>query len=287
MASKVYQIVTDRIIGLLESGTVPWRKPWASGAVGHPQNLTSGKRYRGINVFLLSAVGYGSPYWLTYRQAQGRGGNVRKGEHAIPVVFWKQWETTRTDPETGERGRVTIPVLRYFNVFNVEQCEGIEYPKPEQPATPFEPIEQCEHVVEEMPKRPEIRHGEARAWYQPSADLVNMPRPELFSQPEEYYSTLFHELTHSTGHRGRLNRKGIADVHPFGSADYSREELVAEMGAAFLGGHCGIEPATIENSAAYIGGWLRRLKGDEKLVVQAAGQAQKAADFILGAGGVE
>jgi antirestriction protein ArdC len=278
MANQVYTIVTDRIVDLLERGTVPWRRPWA-GPAQEPKNLQSGRPYRGINVLLLSAAGFGSPYWLTFKQAKQRGGHVRKGEHGSIVVFYKDW---RPEDRTDDDGRpVVIPVLRYYRVWNVEQCEGIEYPVPDVPTIDFRPIDRCESVVADMPGRPEIRHGEARAWYRPISDTVNMPRPELFTSAEEYYSALFHELTHATGHKSRLDRPGIANVQPFGSADYSREELVAEMGAAFLCGHCSIETATIDNSAAYIAGWLAKLRSDRKLVVVAAGQAQRAADFIL------
>ena len=277
MANQVYQIVTDRIVSLLESGTVPWRKPWA-GPAHEPKNLQSGKAYRGINVFLLSAVGFGSPYWVTFKQAKGRGGHVRKGEHGSLVVFYKDWETDKRD----EDGRpVVSPVLRYYRVWNVEQCDGLEYPAVDVPSLDFHPIDRCERVVADMPRAPKIVQGEARAWYQPTADVVNMPQPELFRSVEEYYSTLFHELTHSTGHKSRLDRPGVAQVQPFGSAVYSREELIAECGAAFLCGHCSIETATLDNSAAYIAGWLQKLRSDRKLVVHAASQAQRAADWIL------
>lgn len=281
MASKVYDIVTDRVLSLLERGTVPWRRPWAGGDLA-PQNLLSRRPYRGINPFLLACTGYASPYWLTYKQAQQRGGHVRKGEKSTPVIFWKPWRTERRDPETGDRETVQIPVLRYYSLFNVEQCDGIDAPAIEGERCDFQPIKRCESVVADMPKRPTIEHREARAWYRPSTDTVNMPRPELFDEAPAYYSTVFHELTHSTGHRSRLGRPGIEDVAAFGSTSYSREELVAEMGAAFLCGHCGIETATIENSAAYVNGWLRKLRDDRKLVVVAAAQAQRAADFILG-----
>ena len=277
MANQVYQIVTDRIVSLLESGTVPWRKPWA-GPANEPKNLQSGKAYRGINVFLLSAVGFGSPYWLTFKQASARGGHVRKGEHGSLVVFYKDWDTGKRDDD----GRpVVLPVLRYYRVWNVEQCDGVEYPSIDVPTLDFRPIDRCERVVADMPRAPKIVQGEARAWYQPTADVVNMPQPELFRSVEEYYSTLFHELTHSTGHKSRLDRPGVAQVQPFGSAVYSREELIAECGAAFLCGHCSIEAATLDNSAAYIAGWLAKLRSDRKLVVQAASQAQRAADWIL------
>ena len=279
MANQVYRIVTDRVIRLLEQGTVPWRKPWAGGPAQWPKNLVSGQQYRGINVFLLSAAGFESPWWLTYKQAQQRGGHVRKGEESSVVVFYKDWDTGKTDDDGKP---VRVPVLRYYRVFNVAQCEGFEYSRPDLPERDFRPIERCESVVSGMPKRPAIEHREARAYYRPSTDTVNMPRAALFESDAAYYSVLFHELTHSTGHRSRLDRSGITKAAAFGSAEYSREELIAEMGAAFLCGHCAIETHTIENSAAYIDSWLGRLRRDPKLVVQAASKAQAAADFILG-----
>jgi antirestriction protein ArdC len=279
MSNAVYAIITDRVVSLLERGVVPWRRPWA-GPEGMPRNLASGREYRGVNVFLLASAGYVSPNWLTFRQAQERGGSVRKGEKATPVVFWKVDSVQRVD-DAGEPYADRRFILRYYNVFNSEQCEDIQAPLPAV-SKAFEPIDRCESVLAGMPNAPTITHGEARAFYQPASDTVNMPRRELFDSPEAYYATIFHELTHSTGHASRLDRKGIADVATFASIDYSREELVAEMGAAFLCGHCGIEQATIENSAAYIANWLKRLRDDRTLIVQAAAQGQKAADFILG-----
>jgi antirestriction protein ArdC len=280
---SVYDIVTERVISLLEQGTVPWQKPW-QGAELAPQNLVSRKSYRGVNVFLLHAMSYSSPYWLTFKQAQELGGHVRKGELACPVVFWK-WLDVERD---GEKERV--PFLRYYGVFNVAQCEGIEAHVPSATDTKREhsPVETAERIVRGMPKRPLIKHGQAQAFYHPTDDYVGMPSPEQFRSGEGYYSVLFHELTHSTGHESRLARKGVAGSEgqwsAFGSQSYSKEELVAEMGAAFLCGQAGIVERTIENSASYIASWLFRLKDDAKLVVQAAAQAQKAADFILSSG---
>jgi len=278
---EVYQKITDRIIQLLEQGDVPWRKPWSGGPAAHPKNLNTGKPYRGINVFMLHAAGYESPWWLTFKQARGRGGHVRKGEKGWPVVFWKFHEVGSTDDD-GKATTKAIPLLRQYTVFNVDQCDDIEAPAaPGVKTFDFDPIASAEGVVANMPKRPTIGHGENRAYYRPSTDAVNMPKPERFSLPTEYYSTLFHELTHATGHTSRLDRKLDTRLAAFGTADYSREELVAEMGAAFLCGHAGIDQ-TLDNSAAYIGGWLKRLRNDKRLVVTAAAQAQKAADFILG-----
>jgi antirestriction protein ArdC len=175
-------------------------------------------------------------------------------------------------------------------VFNVSQCEGIpadKIPSVNRIGREHNSISQAEQIVSAMPKRPEIRHGGGRACYSPAFDRVDMPKAETFRSGEDFYSVLFHELTHSTGHQSRLNRKGVAgsdgEWSAFGSTPYAREELVAEMGAAFLSGHAGIVERTLDNSAAYVQSWLQRLKDDARLVVQAAAQAQKAADYILGA----
>jgi antirestriction protein ArdC len=282
---NVYDVVTARIVALLEQGTVPWQKPWTSarGEDCFPRNLVSRKPYRGINTFLLHAMMFESPFWLTFKQAQELGGHVRKGEKSCPIIFWKWLEVQ--DKQTGEKKR--IPFLRYTSAFNLAQCDGIE--APELPGSAenkreHSPIEAAERIVAGMPKRPEITYGSARACYSPAFDRVAMPRPESFRSGEDFYSVLLHELTHATGHESRLNRKGIeaGEWSAFGSAAYSKEELVAEMGAAFLCGHAGIVERTLDNSAAYIAAWLERLRNDRTLVVQAAAQAQRAADFILG-----
>ena len=285
----VYQIVTDQVISLLEQGKIPWQKPWRGGAAGMPKNAISKKPYRGVNVFLLGMkaefLGYDSPYWLTYKQASELGGNVKKGEKSTLVIFWKPLEKDNPDkPDSPDR----YMVLRYYNVFNVVQCENLNADRlpadaiDDTPDIDFDPIDACENVVKHFIKRPEIFHNEQRAYYSPGKDIVNLPRPETFTDEQSYYATLFHELTHSTGHERRLNRQGIADKAAFGSNTYSKEELVAEMGAAFLCGVCEIENRTIENTVAYLQGWLSKLKSDKRLIVQAAAQAQKATDYILG-----
>lgn len=278
---NVYEIVTERIVALLEQGTIPWQKPWATnGEDCLPRNLVSKKAYRGVNVFLLHAMSYSSPFWLTYKQAQELGGNVRKGEKSCPVVFWKWLDVD----QGGEVKRV--PMLRYYSAFNIAQCDGIAEPVTSAPTRESEPIQAAEQIVASMPKRPEIQQGGDRACYSPVLDRVLMPFQKAFRSDEEFYSVLLHELTHATGHESRLSRKGVAGADgewsAFGSTPYAKEELVAEMGAAFLCGHAGIVERTINTSAAYIAGWLERLKNDNRLVVQAAAQAQKAADFILG-----
>ncbi len=277
--SNVYGMVNNRILELLEKGTVPWRKPW-KGVSGMPCNLVSKREYHGINLFLLSAMEYNSPYWMTYRQATEKGGHVRQGEKATPVIFWK-WIDRKdsNDPEADASGK--IPLLRYYSVFNVEQCEGIKVPDPEEEIHIFSPVERAEEIVTYMPNRPVISYGGKSASYSPLGDSIKMPTPEQFISSEEFYSTLFHELTHSTGHVSRVGRKSVQEPSYFGSHEYSKEELVAEMGAAFLCASSGIEQKTLENSAAYISGWLSELKNDKKMLVTAAAQAQKAADYIL------
>jgi antirestriction protein ArdC len=272
--SSVYSIVTEQILKQLESGVAPWHRPWTTQA---PKNLVSGRAYRGINVFLLASNGYGSPYWLTYKQATERGGHVRKGEHGTKVVFWKigTRETEDSDGDAVERKSI---VLRYYTVFNVEQCEGIAAPDTTRTVNP---IEECERIVRGMPNPPAFEQ-DARAWYRPSTDTVGMPSRNAFNSAEEHYSTLFHELTHSTGHTKRVGRDGIEKLNTFGSESYSKEELIAEMGAAMLCGIAGIERRTIANSAAYLQSWIDVLKSDARMVIQAASQAQKAADYILG-----
>ena len=283
-SSDSYEIITNRIIHLLETGVVPWQKPWKASE--SPKNLITLKDYRGINVFLLNAMMYQSPYFLTFKQAQQLGGHVCQGEKASPVVFWKWFDVA--DKES-PKGIKRVPFLRYYSVFNLSQCEGI--PVAKIPAVDLNkeagrPIEEAEQVVIRMPKKPTIKEGCDRACYIPSIDRVDMPKPESFRSREDFYSVLFHELTHSTGHASRLNRKGITGSEgewaAFGSASYGIEELCAEMGAAFLCGKVGIVERTLDNSASYIQSWLNKLKDDSKLVVHAAAQAQKASDFILG-----
>ncbi|HSR51412.1 MAG TPA: zincin-like metallopeptidase domain-containing protein, partial [Acidobacteriota bacterium] len=226
--------------------------------------------------------GYSSPFWLTFRQAKQLGGSVRKGQRSVAVVFWKILK--KKDEECqGDEETIRVPLLRYYRVFNVEQCEGLPQEKiPVIEEREIQPLKCAEQIVAGMPCPPEIRHGSTGAFYSPEADQIQMPRRGFFETCQDYFSTLFHELTHSTGAKSRLGRLDGKAPAPFGSAEYSREELVAEMGAAFLCGECGIEQATLENSAAYISHWLDKLKSDPRLVVTAAAQAQKAADFILG-----
>lgn len=284
MSTDVYTVVTERMIALLEAGVTPWRKTWGGGDV--PRNLVSRKPYRGVNLLLLGSTSFTSPYWLTFNQARQLGGRVCKGAKSEMVIFWKLLDEAGdavAEKTRDARTRKRLPMLRYYRVFNVEHTEGLEECIPQGSAQPFTPIESAARVIAEMPQRPPIRHDEQGAFYSPSADYINLPRPETFNTADDYYAVAFHELTHATGHETRLNRPGVAGsrLAAFGSGDYSREELVAEIGSAFLCAEAGIN-STLENSAAYLGAWLRVLRADSRLIVTAASAAQRAADFIKG-----
>jgi antirestriction protein ArdC len=273
----VFEIVTQTIIEKLEAGDCPWKRPWITTA---PKNLVSQREYRGINTFLLSASGFPSPYWLTYAQASKLGGNVKKGEHGQIVVFWNVGRE-KLNPKNGKIQKPFL--LRYYRVFNLSQTEGIQAKLGinDADSTPKPCIEACDAIVCGMPNRPAIKASD-RAWYRPSTDEVGIPDKTVFSSSEAFYATLFHELTHSTGHASRVGREGIEQLNSFGSESYSKEELIAEMGAAYLCGFSGISPVTVENSAAYLRSWISVLKGDSKLIVTAASAAQRAADYIRG-----
>jgi antirestriction protein ArdC len=270
-----YEVITDRILALLEQGTVPWRRPWDS-VTGMPRNLFSERSYRGINVWLLTAMGYASPFWATFHQVKAAGGRVRKGEHGVPVVFWKIYD--HEDAETGEAAKRFV--LRQYTVFNAAQLNGVAIPAITVIPHRFTPIERCAHLVDAMPHCPAILHGHQRAFYTPATDTLHLPSPACFQSPEAYYATVFHELVHAVGHRSRLNRPTLTDLCLFGDPTYAKEELVAEMGGAYLCGVCGIANATLDNSAAYLQSWMAVLRHDATMLVQAAAQAQRAADYI-------
>jgi antirestriction protein ArdC len=285
---NVYEIVTDRIIKLLEQGVIPWRRPWS--AAGLPRNLVSQKTYRGVNAFLLAATNYASPCWLTLRQANQLGGSVRKGEHGEIVIFWKIDYAEKTEAEPGaekleasEKARRRL-VLKFYRVWNAEQCDlppAVPDKLPKIETHQHGPIEPAERIVREMPNAPMIVYSGSKAFYSPLTDRITLPCHEFFASAAELYATAFHELSHATGHPQRLNRSSLAEAAPFGSPSYAAEELIAEMGAAFLCAEAGISPAVITNQAAYIQGWLTKLQDDKRLVVLAAAQAQKAVDYVL------
>ena len=273
-----YQEVTDRISAALEQGTVPWHRPW-SASVGQPRSV-DGRTYHGINALLLGLSEFGDPRWGTFKAMQAHGGKVRKGEHGTFVVFFKPLEIKDQDAPNGKR---TVPMLRYFYVFNAEQCDGLELEPLSTDSQPIDPIDAAEAVFTGYADGPSLAHGGDRACYSKTADHVQMPLRDRFESAEAYYLTLWHELTHSTGHESRLARNELAEFERFGDANYSREELVAEMGSAMIAARVAVVQPNIDQSAAYIGGWLRALKNDKRLVVSAASRAQHAANLILGA----
>ena len=278
----VYEIIREKIVTSLESGTIPWQKPWNSKA---QVNAISKRPYSGINVFLLPRT-YADNRWVTYKQAGDLGGNVRKGEKSSMVVFWM---LMKKEDESGKEK--TIPLLRYYNVFNVEQCENLTKLSALEPTVTasgsLDRIETADAIIAAMPNAPRIYHSQTdRAFYSPSADSVHLPPRETFKSVDAYYATKFHELTHSTGHRSRLDRFTEEEqTFVFRSDTYSKEELTAEFGSAFLCGLAGIDNTDVlENSAAYINNWLSAIKGaDKRMLVQAASKAQKAADYIIAA----
>jgi antirestriction protein ArdC len=275
----VYEMVTNRIIELLEAGTVPWQKPWTDAGV--PMNLISKRPYRGINLWLLLSLSYERNLFLTWDQLKKIGGSVNQGEHGYIVIFWKN--VKKQPEELGKDGHPkTVPMLRYYKVFNVEQCRDISKDLiPELVKHEIDPILECEAIINTMPDSPLLIFTGKQAYYDVSKDHVVLPKLKSFKTGESYYSTLFHELVHSTGHEKRLGRKSITDMNEFGSEPYSIEELIAELGSAYLCSFTGILDKGIQNSVAYINGWLDKLKNDKRFIVQASGHAQRAVDCIL------
>ena len=227
---------------------------------------------------------YSQNYFLTFKQVKELGGTIKKGEKSEIVIFWKWIEKENEQSKKTEK----VPLLRYYHVFNISQTEGI--PKDRLPPVierKNDPIQTCEEIIANMPDRPEIRHEQHRAFYNKAEDFVNMPRRESFVSSESYYSVLFHELLHSTGAEKRLNRRELVDSKGFGTREYAIEEITVEMGASYLKSYAGIPIEQLENNAAYIQSWLKRLKQDKKFIIHASARAQQAADFILNIKNVE
>jgi antirestriction protein ArdC len=289
----VYQLVTDQIIAKLEAGVVPWVHYLKSGARGYqlPKNLVTKKPYRGINVFLLGMSEYSSPYWATFKQINELGGRIRKGEHGTIICFWRRLDQPESEhnehePPEREHNRPHF-VLRYYRVWSVLQCEGLKVPEEEKPVTELvddiTPIERAEKIARSYlvrPNAPEFSQVDyARtASYSPAFDVITMAAPRFYISAEEYAVCKFHEAVHSAFHPTRLNGKFES---PNGNrSEYSRSELVAELGASMLSALSGILDRTIDNSAAYCSGWLKVLRSDKRAIVVAAGAAQRAVDFI-------
>lgn len=288
---RINKRITDKIVEKLRDNTIPWRAPWKTGYSMVPTSGSTGKAYRGINHLMLSSAGYENRYWFTFNQISKLGGKVVPGEKSSPVVFWKFYEK-KSATEVDDDGNPTITsrwgIPFSFNVFNVEQTEGLPEKWTEKPEVAVDddwnPVENADAIVDGYENPPAIFHDiHERAYYTPSKDEVHVPKMGEFSVPEKYYGTLFHELGHSTGHEKRLGRAGMRGGAAFGSVTYSKEELVAEMTAAMLCGHAGLPEAELDNTVAYIDGWKSKLGENTGWVVWAAGQAQKAVDLILGA----
>lgn len=282
MKVNVYQIVTDRIINELKNNNIPWKKPWYNILEG-AYNRVSKKPYSLLNQLLLSKEGA----YATFKQWVELGGRIKKGAKSEIVVFWKLQEVAETT-DTGEIALKTIPLLRYYNVFHISDVEGVkplEMVKAETVSDTSE-FEGAERLKEEYKAREHIEIIETasnRAYYSPSKDYIQVPLKAQYKDITEFYSTLFHEMTHSTGHKNRLDRFNIdTGIAKFGTADYSKEELIAELGSAMLMNILGIEnTSTFTNSTAYIQGWLKQLEEDNKLIVTAASRAEKAVKYIM------
>jgi antirestriction protein ArdC len=284
----IYKMITDKILSDIQNnGKLTWVKEWKTKRGLLPMNAVSKKPYEGINLFLLSLSHYSSPYYLSFKQVEELGGNVKKGEKATQVVFWKLNQYTKQN-EQGETETKNVPLLRYYNVFNLEQCENVtikEKPAPEITYNENEIIENAENLIAEYITREKINTRiieQDRAFYRPSTDEITMPLFSQFSSGNAFYSTYFHEIGHSTGHEKRLNRKEVVGTINFGSCDYGTEELVAELTAAFLCAETGINNETTErNNSAYIKNWYNAIKADPKMFVMASARANKATKFVL------
>lgn len=276
----IYAAIAERFIEQLKSGTVPWQKPWTG-----VRNIVSQKLYRGINSLLLGSAKFESPYWMTLKQASDLGGRIRKGARSLPVIYYNFAEKRDADGQIIYKDNglpLQVPFLRWSNVFNLNQTEGIEPPKQDQTVYDSVPCDRAAAILASANICP-VRHGGFKASYSPRKDEIWMPAPEVFKSREEYFHTLFHEATHSTGHVSRLNREGVMGGAWFGSQPYSKEELVAELGAAFLSNESGIlDNVLFENSAAYLASWISALQNDHRLILSAASMAQRSTDFILG-----
>lgn len=282
MGKSVYEMVTDRIIEQLESGIIPWEKPW-TGVRSGAFNRVSKKSYSLLNQMILKHEGE----YATFKQWQDLGGHIRKGEKSEIIVFWKVLPVEE-EKEDGTKAVKQIPLLRYINVFHISQVDGVE-PLPKEKLNDIEPIEQAEEVLKDYWTREHIKVEHVagnKAFYSPNMDMIHLPLFEQFTNAEEYYSTAFHESVHSTMKESRCNREEErkGKIAAFGSEEYSKEELVAEIGSANLLNIIGIETRkTFRNNAAYIQNWLSVLKNDVKFIVSASSKAEKAVNYILNA----
>jgi antirestriction protein ArdC len=275
--NKSVEIVTDRILTLMELGEIPWARPWRGDAHA-PRNAVSNRSYSGINAFLLTMANYSNNRFVTFKQALELGGNVKKGQHGWPVIYVKQLSVE--DKNTGELKE--IPFCKHYTIFNVSQCENLpeKFNEPVQVAdNPVIPT--CAEVAQNMPNRPEIVHGFNQAAYCRGTDQVEMPSLDQFNSSEEYYDTVFHELAHATSHQSRIGRFQPGVMNKFGSKEYGKEELIAEITAAALCHEAQIFDKVERNTTAYLQGWIKKIREDKTSLISAARQAERAADYIL------
>ncbi|MFN8279024.1 MAG: zincin-like metallopeptidase domain-containing protein [Saprospiraceae bacterium] len=291
--SDLYQEITDKIIAMIEKGVAPWRQTWSS--YGLARNFATGHIYTGINFLLMNNTNHPIPYFMTFNQVKELNGQIKKGAKAEMVIYFTVYYKDSND-NTIERQEAIkrrqngedIQVLKFiklYHVFNVSDIEGIDIDLNkfiEVKLNPNERIERCEQIIMNMPKPPTLRQIDAnRAFYSPADDFINLPYIKQFKSSEHYYATYFHELVHSTGHSSRLARPGVMDFNGFGSTSYSKEELVAEMGASFLCSHSQIDyDSIVENNASYLAGWLKVMKEDPKFIFQVSAEAQKAVNYV-------
>jgi antirestriction protein ArdC len=272
----IYAEITDRILSQLEQGEIPWKKPWIGSASNCAISYATGRPYSLLNQMLLGRPGE----YLTFNECRKAGSYVRKGEKAHMVVFWK-WLSVDDEEKSEEK---QIPLLRYYSVFHISQCEGVPVKRQTALAEHADPDENAERIARRYLEGsgPSVEQAQSdEAYYSPSHDTIHLPLIRQFREAAEYYSVAFHEMVHSTGHSSRLDRL-TANAH-FGNEEYSKEELVAEIGAAALVNAAGLETrGNFRNSAAYIQSWRRALKDDKRLIVSATGRAEKAVRFILG-----
>ena len=278
MKKSVYEIITERIIEQLENGVIPWQKPWG-GTHSGAYNRISNKPYSLLNQMILK---HGGEY-ATFKQWGDLGGKIRKGEKSEVVTFWKI-QPYEEENENGEKVIKQIPLLRYYNVFHISQVDGVE-PKEQLKISDLEPIEEAEKIKTEYMNREHLKIFEKvtnDAFYLPIQDYIQVPCKEQYQDIEEFYSTLFHEMIHSTGHKSRLNRPDMQGIVRHGSEKYSKEELTAELGSAMIINILGIETEkSFKNSSGYIQDWLQVLKNDNKFIVSASSRAEKAVKYIL------
>lgn len=273
--SDVYQMMTDRVIELLKKGIVPWKKTWTSAGI--PRNLISKKTFRGINLFFLNCLGYMDNYFLTYKQIQEIGATVKKGEKAHIAIYWK-WDE-KPNESTGEITKK--PFIRYYLVYNIAQCVDIpEELLPAKASRVNSPDEIHERIIMEMPQFPKIEFDKTHSYYSVIGDFINTPPIECFPSKDEYYTASFNQLVHSTGHESRLNRPELMNLLSTGEYTYSVEDLIAELGTCYLKSIAGMD-SSIENNTDYISSWIKQLEENNRIIVYAATQAQKAVDFIL------